>query len=182
MTTSKVFTRTPQNRNPSGSNLIRILGIDPGYERLGFAVIEKRVPRERVLVSGCFRTSARISFPERLRMIGDEIARLVKEHRPAMLAIEKLYFSTNHKTAMAVAEARGAIIYSAAAAGLAVYEYTPLEIKSSIAGYGQADKAQVAAMVRRLADMEEKKRFDDEYDAIAVALTHSARALYPHVP
>ncbi len=154
----------------------RVLGIDPGYERVGFALVESRAGRETVLVSGCLRTSATTHFHERLREIGEHVTRLVREYAPDAMGIETLFINTNQKTAMRVAEARGVILYAACSNGLRVLEYSPLEIKVTITGFGRADKTQIAAMIERLVVFEKRPRLDDEYDAIAVALTTLARA------
>lgn len=159
---------------------MRILGIDPGVERVGIAVIEKttgltaQAGKEILLYSDCFKTSSKLSQPERLVLIGEEIARLIAQWQPEMLGIEKLFFENNQKTAMVVAEARGVIIYEGRKVGLKINEYTPLEIKVAVTGYGKATKEQVEKMVEKLIILPQKKRIDDELDAIAVALTASA--------
>ncbi|MDE1874880.1 MAG: crossover junction endodeoxyribonuclease RuvC [Patescibacteria group bacterium] len=151
---------------------MRILAIDPGYERLGIAVLEKN-PREKesLVYSDCFKTDPRLSHSERLGLIGAEIDRVIDEYEPGALAIETLFFSSNVKTAIAVAEARGVILYQAAAHGLKTYEYGPGEIKIAVTGYGKSDKDQIIAMIPRLIQVEKTIRHDDEYDAIAVGLT-----------
>lgn len=156
---------------------MRILGIDPGYDRLGIAVINKPVRGKEVLIySGCLQTSAKDPIYERLRSIGAEVARILDEFKPDALAIETLFITKNQKTAMRVAEARGIIIYEVVKRGLAVHEYSPVQIKSSITGDGGSDKQRMAKMVRLLLVMPDGKALDDEYDAVAVALTHAARA------
>lgn len=152
---------------------MKILGIDPGFERLGIAVVEKGNPKDIVLESACLRTNTKDNFPTRLASLGKEVEAWIKKWQPDALAIEKLFFTNNQKTAMQVAEVRGMIIYLAASKGLKVIEKTPLEIKQTITGFGRADKKQVTLMVEKLANMPEKstKILDDEYDAIAVALT-----------
>ena len=153
---------------------MRILGIDPGYERLGIALIEGSRGKEKLIYSECFKTSATLSFAERLLLIGKKIEALIKTYNPNTLAIENLFLQSNQKTAMRVAEVRGAILYLARARGLVVAEYTPLQIKSAIVGYGKGDKHQVASMVAKLIKVPIRKVLDDEYDAIAIALTASA--------
>lgn len=150
-----------------------ILAIDPGYERLGVAILEKAEGKENFLYSDCFKTSKDLPFSERLKEIGSEIRRVIKEFKPSALAIETLLFFKNQKTAMNVAEARGAIIYEAKQNELEVYEYTPLQIKIAVTGYGRSDKAQVIEMVKKLikTSSSNKKTQDDEYDAIAIGLT-----------
>ena len=153
-----------------------ILGIDPGYDRLGVAVIEKPAKgKETVLYSDCFQTSPKEPIYARLVKIGAEMARLIETFEPDALAIETLFISKNQKTAMRVSEARGIIIYEAARNGISVHEYGPMEIKTAITSDGTSDKGRVIKMVRMLVKLPDKKTHDDEYDAIAVALTHSAR-------
>ena len=152
---------------------MRILGIDPGFERLGVAVLEKNKgdKKEAVIFSECFKTSAKLPFPERLALIGNEIKRAIKKYQPEILSIETLFLTTNHKTVMQVAEARGVVIYEAAEAGLQVFEASPPQIKIATTGYGRSDKSQINKMVKILVDIDEKVASDDELDAIAIALT-----------
>lgn len=149
---------------------MRVVAIDPGFERLGVAVLERANGKEKLLYSSCFRTSAKLSFSLRLMRIAEEITRILDAYHPEALAIETLFFSNNQKTAMRVAEARGVIVYACALAELPVYEYTPLEVKVAVAGYGKADKRQVALMVSRLLGVAAAHQ-DDETDAIAIGLT-----------
>ena len=152
---------------------MRILGIDPGFERLGIAIIEKNNGREKesVLFSECFKTSAKLEFSERLRLIGEEVRKIIKKYKPEMLAIETLFLNTNQKTVMRVAEARGVVIYEAVQAGLKIFEASPLQIKIAITGYGRADKKQLLKMIQMLVEIDRNKTSDDELDAVAVALT-----------
>jgi crossover junction endodeoxyribonuclease RuvC len=150
---------------------MRILGIDPGYERLGIAVVEKQNGKEILLHSECFQTSAKTPFNERLGLLGEKIREIIKEYEPDALSIETLMFNTNQKTAINVAEARGVVIYEAVRKNLSVFEYSPLQIKIAITGYGRSDKTQVTEMVKRLISIPKKDAKDDEYDAIACALT-----------
>ncbi|MEA1929535.1 MAG: crossover junction endodeoxyribonuclease RuvC [Patescibacteria group bacterium] len=154
---------------------MRVLGIDPGYDRLGAAIIEREGGKEAVLFSTCLITNKKDDLPERYLYLGKELKKLIKKYQPNTLAIEKLFFTNNKKTASQVSEVRGMIIYLAADQGLNIFEYTPLEIKTTVAGFGQADKKQVADMVKQLVHLDEIRRHDDEYDAIAVALTALAR-------
>lgn len=152
---------------------MRILGIDPGYERLGIAVLEKNKGEkiEKVIFSECFKTSAKLDFSERLILIGEEVKKIIKKYQPEVLSIETLFLTTNQKTVMRVAEARGVVMYAAAQAGLKIFEATPLQIKVATTGYGRADKNQIIKMVQMLVDIEKGKTSDDELDAIAIALT-----------
>ena len=152
---------------------MRIISIDPGYERLGIAILEKG-KKGTLLFSECFKTKASLPFVDRLELIGKEVARIIEEYSPKTLAIENLFIETNQKTAMRVAEARGAILYQARILGLEIYEYTPLQIKVAVTGYGKATKTQVMTMVRKLVSGAESIKQDDEMDAIAIGLTHFA--------
>jgi crossover junction endodeoxyribonuclease RuvC len=161
-------------RKEKNENL-KILGIDPGYERVGIAVIEKQKRgKEILLYSDCFKTDKKLPHGERLVLIAQELKKIIKKYKPDLLGIEKLYFNENQKTAMPVAEARGVIILIAVEGGLQVMEHTPLEIKVAVAGYGRADKKQVIDMVKRLIEIKKTIKLDDEFDAIAVALTTGA--------
>jgi len=150
---------------------MRILAIDPGYERVGIAILGK----DTLVFSECFKTSSKIPFSERLFLIGREIESVIKKYKPKLLAIEKLFFATNQKTAMSVSEAKGVIVYEAKKAGLKIFEYTPLEIKIAVTGYGKSDKKSVINMVKKLIKINENKNSDDEIDAIAVGLACFAR-------
>lgn len=152
---------------------MRILGIDPGYERLGIAVLEKNTgdKREKVIFSECFKTSSKLEFFERLLLIGDEVQKVIKKYKPEVLSIETLFLTTNQKTVMHVAEARGVVMYEAVKNNLKIFEATPLQIKVATTGYGRADKNQIIKMVKMLVDIDNSKKSDDELDAIAIALT-----------
>ncbi len=151
----------------------RVLAIDPGFERVGIAVIERdpKTRKEKLIHSECFKTSNSLLFPERLILIGGKIRSAIGKFSPDALAIEKLYFEKNTKTAMGVSEARGVIVYEAARAGLAIHEYTPLQIKVAVTSYGKATKEQVNNMVGKLIVLPKKISSDDEMDAIACGLT-----------
>ena len=151
---------------------MKIISIDPGYERLGIAVLEKnRGEKESWIYSETFQTSKDDEFVDRLHQLGVRFDEVIAEHQPEALAIEKLFFNNNQKTATNVSETRGAIIFIAKRAGLEVYEYTPLQIKVAVAGHGRADKKAVIEMTKKLIKVPEGKRYDDEYDAIACGLT-----------
>jgi crossover junction endodeoxyribonuclease RuvC len=153
---------------------MRIISIDPGYERLGIAVLEKNSQKEELLFSECFKTSAKINHDERLRLIGEEIEKVIKKYKPEVLAVETLFFSKNQKTAIKVSEARGVILYVAAKNSLSVKEFMPNEIKIAITGYGASDKKNIIAMVPKLIKINKEIEYDDEFDAIAVGLTYFA--------
>ena len=155
---------------------MRILGVDPGFERLGIAVLE-RTPevlpqgqKEKIIFSECFKTSAKLEFSVRLSLIGEEVRNIIKKYKPEVLAIETLFLNTNQKTVMRVAEARGVVVYEAAMAGLKIFEASPPQIKVATTGYGRSDKTQINKMVKILVDIDNSKKSDDELDAIAIAL------------
>ena len=162
-------------------NSMRILAVDPGYEKMGVAVLEKNLGKEILIFSECFKTSREAPDHERLCTLGKEIERVIEEFKPQSLTIEKLFFADNQKTAMRVSEARGIIIYEAARAGLSVLEFTPLEMKVAITGYGRSTKGQVKFMVEKLVAVNKKIKEDDEYDAIALGLTYFAREKHASV-
>lgn len=153
---------------------MRIIAIDPGYERLGIAVLEKMAGKEHLVFSECFKTKATLEFIERLEMVGREIERVITEYRPEALAIENLFIATNQKTAMRVSEVRGAILYQARLSGVSISEYTPLQIKTATTGYGKATKDQMISMVQKLIPAAKLIKQDDEIDAIAIGITHFA--------
>jgi crossover junction endodeoxyribonuclease RuvC len=155
---------------------MKVLGIDPGYGRCGMAVVERQDGKDRLVCSECVETKAGDDFVFRLSTIVGQCTKLIEQHEPVALAIEKLYFNANQKTAMRVAEARGALIECATEHGVEVFEYTPGQIKSAVADSGRADKKQIAAMLRFLIKIDKPIKHDDEYDAIAIALAHLAYA------
>lgn len=153
---------------------MKIIAIDPGYERMGVAIVEKTGTKENLIFSECFKTSAKIPHEERLKLIGQEIEKLIEKYEPEAMAIETLFFTNNQKTAMHVSEARGVMLYVASVAGLSVAEFSPMAIKVAVTGYGASDKSQVTAMVQKLIHIKAEIKYDDEYDAIAVGLTYFA--------
>lgn len=154
---------------------MKIISIDPGYERLGIAVIEKSLKQKEVLVfSECFKTSAKLPHHERLTLIGNRIKEVIHIYKPEQMATEKLFFSGNQKTALLVSEARGVILYVGSSLSLDIYEYTPISIKIAITGYGRSEKRQIIEMVKKLIVVPKEKSSDDEFDAIAIGLTHFA--------
>ncbi len=153
---------------------MRIIAIDPGYERLGIAVLEKEKGKEELIFSECFKTSVKIEHAERLKLIGQEIEKIIKKYKPETMAIETLFFSKNQKTAIKVSETRGVILYVASKNDLDVKEFMPNQIKIAVTGYGASDKKQITGMVKKLIKIEKDIEYDDEYDAIAVGLTYFA--------
>lgn len=159
---------------------MKILGIDPGYGRLGIAVLEKNPQKDLLLFSDCIETSPKDSFEKRLVEIGNAVSQIIKTYQPEVLAIEALFFSNNKKTAMQVAEARGVILYEAQKNGLKIFEYQPGAVKIAVTGHGSSDKKQIMHMIPLLVSMKKTKLLDDEYDAIALAITHSATSNLIH--
>lgn len=147
-----------------------ILGIDPGTAALGYGIIERTGSRLRAVDHGCLTTSADLGLPERLLAVHRLVRDLIALHQPAIVGVERLFFSRNAQTAFAVGQARGVVLLACAEAGTAVREATPNEVKMAVAGYGAADKEQVARMVKIVLDMTEMPAPDDAADALAVAI------------
>lgn len=155
---------------------MRVLAIDPGFARCGVAVLEKENGKESLLFSDCIETTSKTPFEERLSAVADGCDRLIAGYKPDAIAIEKLFFNTNQKTAMQVAEVRGAILHVASSRSVPTFEYTPMQVKSATTGSGRADKKQIIAMIHLLLPIQKKIAHDDEYDAIAIGITHCAHA------
>jgi len=152
-----------------------VLGIDPGFDRLGLAVLSGTNTKQELLYSECVETNRRDEHAKRLMDIGLKVRRVIGEWQPQALAVEKLFFNQNATNALKVSEARGVVLYEAKLAGLTVFEYSPQEVKIAVAGYGKADKRAVETMVRRMVSLSpEKKMLDDELDAIAAGICHLA--------
>ncbi|KKU76514.1 MAG: Crossover junction endodeoxyribonuclease RuvC [Parcubacteria group bacterium GW2011_GWA2_47_64] len=154
-----------------------ILGIDPGFERMGCAVLEKSPGGEKLIYSTCLVSSRSDAHEKRLLGLAEGLKKIIKKFNPDTMAIEKLFFSANQKTALKVAEARGVALLLAAENDLKVFEFTPLEVKMAMTGYGRAEKDQVRKMVLAILKINTDKKFasssgklDDEIDAIAIAL------------
>ncbi|MEI6478864.1 MAG: crossover junction endodeoxyribonuclease RuvC [bacterium] len=154
--------------------IMRIISIDPGYERLGIAILEKINNKEKLIFSECFQTSKDLSHPERIFLAVSEIERIIKKYGPKVLTLETLFFAKNAKTALKVAEVRGAILYQALRSELSVCELSPGEIKIAVCGNGTADKKAVIKMVQIILNLPDEKKFDDEFDAIAAGLAYFA--------
>ena len=154
---------------------IRILGIDPGFDRLGVCVLDKEISKETLVFSTCIITSKKERFEKRLTVLGKELEEIILKYKPDELAIETLFFTNNQKTIITVAEVRGICIYLAHKNGATLFEYSPPQIKLAIAGHGKASKEDIAIMVPKILKQPLLIRtLDDEIDAIAIALTHSA--------
>lgn len=149
-----------------------VLGIDPGYDRLGICIIKKNSNnKEELLYSHCLQTSSKSDIYTRMFEISEFVTKIIKEYEPDSLAIETLFITKNQKTAMRVSEVRGIIINEAMKNNMGIYEFSPMEIKMAITGDGSSDKARIKKMLELLIEIKNKKALDDEYDAIAVALT-----------
>lgn len=151
---------------------MRIIGIDPGYAIIGFGVLEHNNSKFSVVGFGAVTTEANTPFDERLKIIYDDICCVLDRYQPEQMAIEKLFFNTNQKTAIDVAQARGIIVLAATQRGIPVFEYTPLQVKNSVVGYGRAEKKQVMEMTRQILKLSEVPKPDDTADALALAVTH----------
>ncbi len=151
-----------------------VLGIDPGLATLGWGVIEAVQGRQRLVDYGCILTTPKQRFPERLKQIGEDMRGLLNAYQPQEIAFEELFFAKNVTTALTVGAARGVALAACAAYTDQLYEYTPMQVKQAIVGYGKAEKQQVQQMVKLLLHMEDIARPDDAADAIAIALTHAA--------
>lgn len=148
-----------------------VLGIDPGYGRLGYAVIEVTRSKPKSVTYGVITTSPRISAPERLREIACDIRSIIAKYRPEKLVIEELFFAKSTTTALKVAEVRGVVLSLAAEAEMAIVEVKPNEVKLALTGYGKADKRQIQHMVRVVFDLKIVPKIDDAADALAIAWT-----------
>ncbi len=151
---------------------MRVLGIDPGYAIIGYGIIEYDNFRFKTVAYGAVTTTPDKPFLDRLCDIFDDISTLIAKYHPDCLSIEKLYFNTNTTTAIDVAQARGVILLAARRANIDVFEYTPLQVKQSITGYGRAEKRQVMEMVKNLLQLNSVPKPDDTADALALAICH----------
>ncbi len=152
---------------------MRIIGVDPGYAIIGFGIIEYDKASFDVNAYGAVTTPADLPFVRRLKILYDDLNEVLKRYCPEFMAVERLYFNTNHKTAIDVAQARGVILLCAEQNGLKISEYTPLQVKQSVTGYGQAEKKQVQVMTKRLLKLPEIPKPDDTADALAIAVCHA---------
>lgn len=150
---------------------MRVLGIDPGYDRLGVALIEKQNNQETVLFSTCIETDADTELAERLVTLGGELETILTTYQPELVGVETLFFNKNIKTALGVAHARGVILFLVKRAGIPILELSPQQIKVAVTGYGNSDKTAVTMMIKQLAANVPQHAHDDEYDAIAAGIT-----------
>jgi crossover junction endodeoxyribonuclease RuvC len=154
---------------------VRVLGIDCGSERTGYGVIESNGADHRLLAAGVIRTSTKQPFEKRLLEISEGLRKLIREYAPEAGAVEEVFFSANVKTALKLAHVRGIALLAIAEAGLQLAEYSPLEVKTSVVGYGRAEKSQVQMMVCSLLRLAESIESEDACDALAVAICHATR-------
>ncbi len=150
---------------------MKVIAVDPGYDRVGVAVLEHSSPKESLLFSTCISTDKKSSLPERLHALGQEFELILKKYQPEALAIETLFFNKNTTTAIGVAAARGVIMYLAQNHHCRVFEFSPQAVKVATTGYGNSDKSAVTMMIKRLVPEAPDNALDDEYDAIAVGIT-----------
>ena len=155
---------------------MRILGIDPGIATVGFGVIESEHGRQRYVSCGVITTPPGIPLSERLDQIYTDLEELTAAFKPDAAAIEELFFNTNITTGIAVAHGRGVILLALRRGGIPIYEYTPLQVKQAVVGYGRAEKRQVIDMVKRILNMKNAPKPDDAADAVAIALCHARSA------
>jgi crossover junction endodeoxyribonuclease RuvC len=149
---------------------MRFLGIDPGFARMGYGIIDKKASSYVYIASGTIETDAKIKMPFRLKKIYNKLKEIIILYKPNISGVEDLFFTTNQKTAIRVAEARGVAVLALVNAGLKIHEFTPLEVKQALTGYGKADKKQVEYMVKTILGIDIKEKLDDETDALAVAI------------
>lgn len=150
-----------------------ILGIDPGFAIVGYGIIKYEKNSFKLLDYGAIKTDATSQIADRLKIIYDNLCNLIKLHNPDFIAIEELFFNTNVKTAIAVGHGRGICLLSAANSNIPIFEYTPLQVKQAVCGYGRADKNQVQQMVKIMLNLKEIPKPDDAADALAVSICHA---------
>lgn len=150
------------------------LGIDPGIAIVGYSIVECKGNNFKAIDYGCITTDSNLLFPDRIKIIYDRLTEIIEIYNPEDLAVEELFFNKNVKTAIKVGQARGVEILAAVNKGMNIYEYTPLQIKQAVVGYGRADKFQVQEMVKLLLNLKERPKPDDVADALAVAICHGS--------
>lgn len=153
---------------------MRILGIDPGYAIMGWGVIDVTGNRYKAVAYGAVTTEAGEEMPDRLKTLYNGLMDIIAMYEPDQISIEELFFNTNNKTAIFVGQARGVALLACVNSGVEIYEYTPLQIKQGLSGYGRADKKQMQEMVRRMLNLKEVPKPDDTADALAAAICHGS--------
>ena len=157
---------------------MRILGIDPGYGITGYSFIDYEGNHFKLITSGAITTPAKMSFPLRLSQIYTDLNNLIDEYKPDAISVEELFFNNNAKTAINVAQARGVVLVVGCQKNIPTYEYTPLQIKQSVVGYGRADKIQVQKMVKTILKVDKLPKLDDTTDSMAAAICHAHSAKF----
>ena len=157
---------------------MRILGIDPGFAITGYSIIDYIGNKFKLIDSGAVLTDAGVSFPLRLEKIYRDLYQIIEKYEPDAMSIEELFFNNNAKTAINVAQARGVILVTARIKGIATYEYTPLQVKQAVVGYGRADKMQVQRRVKMILNTEKLPKLDDITDSMAIAICHAHSARF----
>ena len=157
---------------------MRVLGIDPGFAITGYSIIDYIGNKFYLRTSGAILTEAKTSFPLRLEKINKELAEIIETYNPDAMSIEELFFNNNAKTAINVAQARGVILVVGCRKNVPTYEYTPLQIKQSVVGYGRADKIQVQKMVKAILKVDKLPKLDDTTDSMAAAICHAHSARF----
>ncbi len=153
-----------------------IMGIDPGLALMGFGVMETDGYRFRTLDYGVVDTPAGMDEPDRLLMLWDGLNALLKQYKPEAVAVEELFFNKNVKTAVSIGQARGVILLAVKTCGIPLYEYTPLQVKQAVVGYGRAEKKQIQLMVKTILNLKDIPKPDDAADALAIAIAHANNA------
>ena len=152
---------------------MRIIGIDPGYAIVGYGVIDYIGNKFKIVEYGTITTESNQNMNERFKSIHDDLNTIIERTKPEFLAIEELFFNSNQKTAINVAQARGVLLLSALNHGISVHEYTPLQVKQAVVGYGRAEKKQVQLLVKSILGLEKVPKPDDTADALAIAVCHA---------
>ena len=152
---------------------MRILGLDPGIATVGFGIVDTEKNRQRLVACGVITTPAHTPLTQRLDQIYTDLEELIRTYQPEVMSVEELFFNTNITTGISVAQGRGVILLCAFRFGLRIYEYTPLQVKQAVVGYGRAEKKQVMDMVRRILGLSAPPKPDDAADAVALALCHA---------
>ncbi|MCX8074504.1 MAG: crossover junction endodeoxyribonuclease RuvC [Clostridia bacterium] len=150
-----------------------VLGIDPGYAIVGYGIVDYNKNKYRVLEYGSITTDSKDSFSKRLHKIAEDLEEIIKRYKINAAAIEELFFNTNTKTAINVAQARGVILSILEKNSVLIYEYTPLQVKQALVGYGRADKLQMKTMIKTFLNLEKMPKLDDTTDALAIAVCHT---------
>lgn len=158
-----------------------ILGIDPGTALCGYGILQSDGDAMQAVAYGALTTPSNWEMPRRLQHIFAELTALIAKHQPTDVVVEKLFFSKNVRTALSVGQARGVVLLAAAQAGVALHEYTPLQVKQAVVGYGRADKQQVQQMVRLLLQLDAIPQPDDAADALAIAICHAHSARFENL-